>query len=128
MSKSPPNIEGEDIKIARLFHDTYERLAPKFGYETRDDTKEFDPTTPNGKLMTAVCGEIKATIEREARRKTIEDIARAGHGYDDGTGFVLKISYEKLIFLNSALEDGLTPKERMQKLESFLEGKETGVY
>lgn len=42
-------------ELAILFHDTYERLAPDFGYETRPDTKQFDPTTPNGRLMIAVC-------------------------------------------------------------------------
>jgi len=47
---------------ARLFHETYERLAPTFGYATRADTKVFDPTTPNGKLMTAVCGEVLSRV------------------------------------------------------------------
>jgi hypothetical protein len=41
-------------QLARYFHRTYEQLAPSFGYETRPDTKDFDPTTPNGKLMCAV--------------------------------------------------------------------------
>lgn len=41
-------------QIARLFHDTYERLAPEYGYKTRPDTKQFDPETPNGRLMVAV--------------------------------------------------------------------------
>jgi hypothetical protein len=44
--------------LARRFHDTYERLAPQYGYETREDTKAFDPATPNGRLMIAVCGEV----------------------------------------------------------------------
>ena len=48
---------GQAERLARLFHDTYERLAPKFGYETREETKQFDPESPNGKLMIAVCGE-----------------------------------------------------------------------
>ena len=43
---------------AILFHDTYERLAPQFGYETRNETRKFDPSTPNGKLMIAVCSEV----------------------------------------------------------------------
>lgn len=42
------------IAKAREFHDTYERLAPSFGYETRPDTKAFDPESPNGQLMIAV--------------------------------------------------------------------------
>lgn len=44
--------------LARIFHKTYERLAPQFGYETRQETREFDPESANGRLMTAVCGEI----------------------------------------------------------------------
>ena len=48
----------EEIELAILFHNTYEKLAPSFGYETREDTKSFDITTLNGKLMIAVCKEI----------------------------------------------------------------------
>lgn len=46
----------EAVVLAQFFHDTYEQLAPRFGYETRDDTKSFDADSPNGKLMIAVCG------------------------------------------------------------------------
>lgn len=46
------------LDLAVLFHETYERLAPDFGYETRPDTKVFDPESKNGRLMVAVCGEI----------------------------------------------------------------------
>jgi hypothetical protein len=45
-------------QLARKFHEVYERLAPSFGYETRKETRAFDPTTPNGRLMIAVCAEI----------------------------------------------------------------------
>ena len=44
--------------LAIRFHETYERLAPAYGYETRLDTRAFDPTSKNGKLMAAVCAEI----------------------------------------------------------------------
>lgn len=54
------------LKIARLFHDTYEQLAPQYGYETRKDTKKFDPNSSNGKLMIAVCDKIASIIEKEA--------------------------------------------------------------
>lgn len=33
------------LELARLFHDTYEKLAPSFGYETREETKIFDETS-----------------------------------------------------------------------------------
>ena len=52
-------------KLARRFHDIYERLAPNFGYETRKETREFDPTTPNGKLMIAVTDEIEEDLLRK---------------------------------------------------------------
>jgi hypothetical protein len=42
-------------KMARRIHEIYERRAPEFGYETRVETREFDPLTPNGRLMVAVC-------------------------------------------------------------------------
>ncbi|MCK4820433.1 Lar family restriction alleviation protein [bacterium] len=50
-------------KLAALFHNTYEELAPSFGYETRADTKELDFDSPNGKLMLAVCERITTTGE-----------------------------------------------------------------
>jgi len=42
-------------EMALLFHTTYETLAPKYGYETRKDTKVFDPESKNGQLMIEVC-------------------------------------------------------------------------
>lgn len=58
----PPTDHAE---LARRFHDTYERLAPSFGYETRPDTKAFDPESPNGRLMTAVCKEVEGALLAE---------------------------------------------------------------
>lgn len=57
------------LALAMLFHDTYERLAPKFGYKTRDDTKEFIPNGPNGKLMVAVAKEVLASIPKPPPEK-----------------------------------------------------------
>ena len=48
----------QPLELAILFHDTYERLAPSFGYETREETRKFDPESPNGRLMVAVCEEV----------------------------------------------------------------------
>lgn len=75
------------VALARLFHDTYERLAPAFGYETRQDTKVFDETSANGRLMTAVAGEVLRDLESrlaEANATTREvmaqrDAARKDH-------------------------------------------------
>lgn len=46
--------EDKTVMLARQFHDAYEELAPSFGYETRPETRTFDPESPNGRLMTAV--------------------------------------------------------------------------
>lgn len=46
------------VELARFFHDTYERLAPDYGYKTRKDTRMFNASSPNGELMIAVCEEV----------------------------------------------------------------------
>lgn len=48
-------------QLAQLFHETYERLAPDFGYKTREASavpwSEVPPA--NKRLMIAVCAEIQ---------------------------------------------------------------------
>lgn len=39
--------------MAEAFHETYERLAPDYGYQTRLNTRNFDPKSANGLLMIA---------------------------------------------------------------------------
>ena len=48
--------------LARDFHDTYERLAPQHGYETRRESRTTWEQVPenNRSLMVAVCAEIHA--------------------------------------------------------------------
>jgi hypothetical protein len=64
----------EEVQLAILFHNTYEKLAPSFGYETRADTKLFETNTPNGMLMIAVCKEI---IKQQQQGYSEEDMKRA---------------------------------------------------
>ena len=45
----------DPLSLAEVFHEAYERLAPGFGYETRAETKVFDPESQNGQLMVATC-------------------------------------------------------------------------
>lgn len=47
---------GRDEQIARAFHDTYERLAPSYHYETRPESQTQWALVPadNKKLMIAV--------------------------------------------------------------------------
>ena len=53
-----PASAGSALALAIRFHEAYERLAPRFGYETRPETRNFDPQSQNGRLMVAVCREI----------------------------------------------------------------------
>lgn len=57
----PKKDRAEELAIK--FHEIYETKAPSFGYETRPDTKQFDPTTANGRLMIEVCRELIAQGE-----------------------------------------------------------------
>ena len=63
-------------KLALQFHELYERLAPSFGYETRTETRQFEPTTPNGLLMLAVCTEIAATLTQQPATSEGDGLAR----------------------------------------------------
>lgn len=47
-------------QIAKAFHDAYERLAPKHGYETREASRKPWEEVPenNRELMTAVVTEL----------------------------------------------------------------------
>lgn len=59
-------IDAEQLAI--LFHETYESLAPEFGYETRLETRVFDPYSSNGRLMIAVCQAIIGKLEADNAR------------------------------------------------------------
>jgi hypothetical protein len=64
MSDTPQNGGGVPTpgpgarQLAEMFHERYERMAPYFGYETRSETRQFDPNSQQGRLMMAVCEEI----------------------------------------------------------------------
>jgi len=51
-------MEITALQLAIEFHHIYERLAPTKDYQTREETRIFDPESNNGKLMIAVCQEI----------------------------------------------------------------------
>jgi len=71
------DVEKKAFELAILFHNTYEKLAPAFGYETRLDTKVFDKNSANGKLMIAVCKEIYQALEDNNHKKwTDTDVIR----------------------------------------------------
>lgn len=69
MNTDKPDV-ADKIFRAKMMHEIYESLATKFGYETRDETKDFDPTTPNGQLMIAT---VNVFTESEIGRLTAEN-------------------------------------------------------
>jgi hypothetical protein len=50
--------------LARTFHESYERLAPSFGYDTRDDSRQPWEQVPeqNRKLMVATAEQVIAQL------------------------------------------------------------------
>ena len=54
-------------ELACFFHETYERLAPEFGYETRKETaipwEDIPADNRNKRLMIAVSGEVLRKLE-----------------------------------------------------------------
>ena len=65
----------EILEITNKFHDTYEKLASEYTYETREDTKVFDINSNNGKLMYATVNEIVSPILKENKelKKQLEE-------------------------------------------------------
>ena len=59
--------------IARQFHEAYERLAPSFGYETREASAVPWVEVPeeNRRLMIAVAGEVAPPIAAQALRRPL---------------------------------------------------------
>lgn len=85
------------LELAMLFHEAYERLAPSFGYGTREDTRIFLPESQNGGLMVAVCEEVLKVIRKqfngcgfpgitfaEARRLALKTMRRVERGRAKG--------------------------------------------
>ena len=75
--------------VARYFHEAYERLAPSFGYETRQDTAVpwDDVPEPNRSLMVAVAALVLARIVG-AERVTLGGHDAQKHRDADSIAFV----------------------------------------
>jgi hypothetical protein len=58
---------ADSLQVATMFHSLYEQLAPSFGYETKPQTRRFDPESPNGQLMIAVCASVLAALAAKER-------------------------------------------------------------
>jgi hypothetical protein len=73
---------SEEVELAILFHNLYEKLAPSFGYETRLDTKSFNTNTPNGMLMIEVCKEIIKWQQEKIKEQLKEMYLKGIENYD----------------------------------------------
>ena len=69
-------LRGQDGEsLTRQFHELYEELAPQFSYTTREDTRTFHPSSPNGRLMAAVCERLFARRARLLTDAEVEELA-----------------------------------------------------
>lgn len=105
-------MEKKEEQLARLFHNTYERLAPEFGYTTRGDTKQFDKNSPNGKLMVAVCREVMIEELDKAREEGKKE------AFTKDEWFMLKLA------MNDIFNSGNTAYEEIsKKIEGYINQK-----
>lgn len=60
-------------ETAKMFHATYERLAPSYGYETRRESAKPWEEVPedNRHLMAAVASEVEGRIRLDERAKIV---------------------------------------------------------
>lgn len=85
--------------LARQFHDRYEEIAPLYGYKTREDTRAFDPESPNGQLMQAVCLQVVGPIV--ARLQAIATMPE----YDQDDAHRLRNIARQFLSPNTVLSD-----------------------
>lgn len=88
----PPTAECEELRkdavpdeeVAKMFHESYEELAPSFGYETRKETrKDWEEVPPNNKeLMVAVIKQIRLALQAECEK--LRKDAERWHLYRQG--------------------------------------------
>jgi hypothetical protein len=105
-----PKVGKSDEDLARAFHETYERLAPKFGYKTRESSAKPWVEVPetNRNLMIAVCSVIRSEIEQEAKVGALEDLRKviasgAAGSYADYADATL----ETLAWVDKRIEDAI---------------------
>lgn len=92
MSKPEPADTDEAEQLAMLFHSTYERLAPDYGYKTRDASAKpwLDVPDDNRRLMIAVASEVllwhNSVITAAEIKVRIEEAQLYMDNFEHGTG------------------------------------------
>ena len=88
MTASPDRAGLPDEGVARLFHEAYERLAPDFGYRTREaSAKPWDDVPEqNRALMAATVHEVRAALAatRDSEGPCPECAAWHAIGHNEG--------------------------------------------
>ncbi len=95
--------------MAKMFHDKYEKLAPSFGYKTRDATAKswFDIPENNKKLMIAVAQEILIVQKKQTEEDCVEDCSVVDSCKD---------LVETVCLLNSMIKDGEKHSKTSRKM------------
>ena len=106
-------MNKEILEITKEFHDTYEKLASEYTYETREDTKVFDINSNNGKLMYATVNEIVSPILKENK------ILRENAEHNDKV--VDKVNWENMLLKKEN-------KQLKQKYENAVADYETTMF
>ena len=105
-------MNKEILEITKKFHDTYEKLASGYTYETREDTKVFDINSNNGKLMYATVNEIVSPILKG--NKILEE------NYDKIYNENCKLREEHNITDISLLDENYKLKDKISKIETLI--------
>ena len=105
-------MDKEILEITKKFHDTYEKLAIEYTYETREDTKVFDINSNNGKLMYATVNEIVSPILKG--NKILEE------NYDRIYNENCKLREEHNITDISLLDENYKLKDKISKIETLI--------
>lgn len=119
-------MDKEILEITKKFHDTYEKLASEYTYETREDTKVFDINSNNGKLMYAVVNEIVSPILKENQElkikinNKIDDYKRMKYNFDSKVDVLTEIDTQQKEFINY-LEDEIKKDLDIGKLNLRLD-------
>jgi hypothetical protein len=71
-----PTLSSVPEDLAKLFHETYERLAPNFSYHTRKASAvPWDDVPPNNKgLMVAVAKEVQEQFINQQIKSVFDEL------------------------------------------------------
>jgi hypothetical protein len=127
---APPGFVRAE-RLAQQFHEAYERLAPQFGYQTREASAKpwADVPEPNRSLMIAVAAEVFEAAAPAIRQAAVNDERGRlqGHLADAharAAGLEAQIR-ELLTLYREVIRDDIPPgvAEDLARFEETLEGK-----